>query len=78
MFSADPASPTRYVSKCCITQNQVCTVDDVGHCTLPPGHGHVHTCGMDVYELTAVAIAAPLPPPWYLRLAQASTSLRRA
>jgi hypothetical protein len=38
----------------------------------------VHTCGMEVCELTAVAIAAPLPPPWSLRRAQASTSPRLA
>jgi hypothetical protein len=93
VFSADPASPTGYVSKCCVTQNQVCmkpgmlqlfgvstnTRPALGHCTLPHGHGQVHTCGMEVCELTAVAlIAAPLPPPRSPRRAQPSTSPRRA
>jgi hypothetical protein len=45
---------------------------------LPHGHGQVHT-GMDVCELPAVALtAAPLPPPWSLRRAHASTSPRLA
>lgn len=48
------------------------------HSILPHGHGHVHTCGMEVCELTVVAIAAPVPAPWSLRRAQASTSPRRA
>jgi hypothetical protein len=39
----------------------------------------VHTCGMQVCELTAVALTvAPLPPPRSLRRAQASTSQRLA
>ena len=47
--------------------------------TLPHGHGRVHTCGMEVCELTAVALTvAPLPPPRSLRRAQASTSPRLA
>src|ERR1700758_5095187 len=32
------------------------------HCTLPHRHGHVHTCDMDVYELTAVTLIAAPPP----------------
>ena len=92
MFSADPASLTGYVSKCCVTQNQVCmkwdapgvgvstnTRPTLAHCTMPHGHGQVHTCGMQVCELTAVALTvAPPPPPRSLRRAQASTSQRLA
>jgi hypothetical protein len=51
----------------------------LGHSMLRHGHGQVHTCGMEVCELTAVALtAAPLPPPRSLRRAQASTSPRLA
>jgi hypothetical protein len=43
------------------------------------GHRQVHTCGMDLCELTAVALTvAPVSPPRSLRRAQASTSPRRA
>jgi hypothetical protein len=93
MFSADPASPTGYVSKCRVTQNQVCMKPvmlqllvlarsirpTLGHSTLPHGHGRAHTCGMEICEPTAVAlIAAPPPPPQPLRRAQASTPARLA
>ena len=92
VFSADPASPPGDVSKCCVTQNQVRMKRDapgvgvntntrptLAHCTMPHGHGQVHTCGMQVCELTAVALtAAPLPPPRSLRRARASTSPRLA
>jgi len=47
----------------------------VGALQLPHGHGQVHTCGMQVCELTAVALtAAPLLPPRSPRRARASTS----
>jgi hypothetical protein len=92
VFSADPASPTGYVSKCCVTQNQVCMKPGCSGCwwwheyeagvgALHAAHCHrqVHTCGMEVCELTAVALTvAPLPPPRSLRRAQASTSPRLA
>ena len=47
----------------------------LAHCTMPQGHGQVHTCAMQVCELTAVAL---LPPRRSLRRAQASTSPRLA
>jgi hypothetical protein len=93
VFSADPVSQTGYVSKCCVTQNQVCmkpgmlqlfggstnTRPALGHCTMLHGPGQVHTCRMEVCELTTVALtAAPLPPPRSLLRAQASTSPRLA
>ena len=47
----------------------------LGHSTLPHGHRQVHTCGMEVCELTAVPLTvAPLS----LRRAQTSTSPRLA
>jgi hypothetical protein len=46
---------------------------------LSHGHGHVHTCGMEISELTAVALTVvPLPPPPPLRRAEATTLARLA
>jgi hypothetical protein len=51
----------------------------LAHSTLPHGYGRVHTCGMQVCELTAIALTvAPLPPPRSLRRPQASASPRLA
>ncbi len=60
-------------------RTHLCYEADVGHSTLPHGHGDMHTCGMQVCEFTAVALTiAPLPPPRSPRRAQASTSPRPA
>ncbi|HEY1439436.1 MAG TPA: hypothetical protein VGF65_01040 [Mycobacterium sp.] len=46
---------------------------------MPHGPGQVHTCRMEVCELTTVALTvAPLPPLRSLLRAQASTSPRLA
>ena len=93
MFSADPASPTGYVSKCCVTQNQMCMKPRMLQVLvsariqgrrwgIPRFHTAIGSCtlvGMLICELTAVALtAARLPPPRSPRRAQASTSPRLA
>jgi hypothetical protein len=51
----------------------------LAYCTMPHGHRQVHTCGMEVCELTAVALTvAPPPPPRSLGRVQASMSPRLA
>ena len=49
------------------------------YCTLPRGHGRVHTLGMKLCELTTVSLTAmPLPPPRCLHRAQVTTPARSA